>query len=60
MNTSFDKFRIVNTYGAFGTVGKERFEVVLEMTNEEYIDEDTEWVEILFKCNQDRLIEDHV
>lgn len=50
MNTSFDKFRIVNTYGAFGHVGQERFEVVLEMTNDDYIDDDTEWKEILFKC----------
>eukprot|EP01084_Bolivina_argentea_P299799 516824_1 len=50
MNTSFDKFRIVNTYGAFGHVGEERFEVVFEMTNDEYIDDDTKWIEILFKC----------
>src|SRR6185503_4569443 len=30
MNTSFDPFELVNTYGAFGTVGKERNEIVLE------------------------------
>ena len=30
MNTSFDVLNLVNTYGAFGSVGRERFEVVLE------------------------------
>lgn len=50
MNTSFDRFRIVNTYGAFGTVGKQRFEVVFAMTPDEYIDEDTVWTEMEFKC----------
>lgn len=28
MNTSFDSFRLVNTYGAFGSVGKERPELI--------------------------------
>jgi hypothetical protein len=32
MNTSFDPLRLVNTYGAFGSVGKERYEVILEGT----------------------------
>eukprot|EP01083_Nonionella_stella_P059946 156806_1 len=50
MNTSFDKFRLVNTYGAFGTVEKERFEVVFWMTGDEYVDDDTPWTEIVFKC----------
>ncbi len=27
MNASFDPFELVNTYGAFGSVGRERFEV---------------------------------
>lgn len=30
MNTSFDTFKIVNTYGAFGSVGKERTEIVVK------------------------------
>lgn len=30
MNTSFDPFDLVNTYGAFGTVGQERSNVVFE------------------------------
>lgn len=32
MNTSFDSFRIVNTYGAFGSVTKERTEVIFQGT----------------------------
>lgn len=30
MNSSFDPFRLVNTYGAFGSVTKARYEVVIE------------------------------
>ncbi len=30
MNASFDPLSLVNTYGAFGSVGKERYEVILE------------------------------
>ena len=33
MNTSFDPFDLVNTYGAFGSVGRERYEIVLEGTD---------------------------
>lgn len=32
MNTSFDPLNLVNTYGAFGSVGRERFNVVFEGT----------------------------
>lgn len=32
MNTSFDPLELVNTYGAFGSVGKERYNVVFEGT----------------------------
>ena len=32
MNTSFDAWKIVNTYGAFGSITKERTEVVLQGT----------------------------
>ncbi len=33
MNTSFDPLDLVNTYGAFGSVGKERYNVVFEGTD---------------------------
>ena len=34
MNTSFDPFSLVNTYGAFGSVGQERLNLVIEGTND--------------------------
>ena len=43
MNTSFDPLDLVNTYGAFGTVGKERVNVVFEGTNADAPDEDADW-----------------
>ena len=33
MNTSFDAFRIVNTYGAFGSITKTRTEIILQGIN---------------------------
>ena len=36
MNTSFDRLALVNTYGAFGTVGRERDEIVFEGTSDEH------------------------
>src|SRR6266853_1557814 len=35
MNTSFNRLNLVNTYGAFGSVGRERFEIVFEGTDSE-------------------------
>jgi hypothetical protein len=32
MNKSFNRLNLVNTYGAFGTVGRERFEIIFEGT----------------------------
>jgi hypothetical protein len=49
MNASFDPFRLVNTYGAFGTVGRERYEVIVEGASGETIGPDTEWREYEFK-----------
>jgi hypothetical protein len=34
MNRSFDRLHLVNTYGAFGSVGRERDEVILEGTSD--------------------------
>src|SRR4030095_10546643 len=38
MNTSFDPFDLVNTYGAFGWVGQERLNVVFEGTIDDRAD----------------------
>jgi hypothetical protein len=34
MNASFDPLDLVNTYGAFGSVGRERFEIIFEGTRD--------------------------
>jgi len=49
MNYSFDPFHIVGTYGAFGSVTKERDEVVVEGTREAVLTPQTEWLEYEFK-----------
>ena len=43
MNTSFDPLDLVNTYGAFGSVGKERMNVVYEGTMDSIADDHANW-----------------
>ena len=43
MNTSFDPFELVNSYGAFGVVGRERDEIIFEGTDDTVISGDTKW-----------------
>ncbi len=43
MNTSFDPLDLVNTYGAFGTIGQERLNVVFEGTDDPIPDDDADW-----------------
>jgi hypothetical protein len=50
MNRSFDPLHLVNTYGAFGSVGKVRHEVILEGTSAPTIDEHTEWKTYELPC----------
>src|SRR3954447_3496830 len=50
MNTSFDRLSLVNTYGAFGAVGKERDEIIFEGTDDAVITGDTQWKEYEFKA----------
>ncbi|MFF9145061.1 lipase maturation factor family protein [Streptomyces sp. NPDC014861] len=49
MNRSYDPFHLVNTYGAFGTVGRVRDEIVVEGTSDPEPGPDTEWREYGFK-----------
>jgi hypothetical protein len=49
MNFSFNRLNLVNTYGAFGSVGNERYELVLEGAQDNVITADTEWKEYDFK-----------
>ena len=48
MNTEFNQFALVNTYGAFGAVGKERNEIIFEGTDDAMITGDTKWKEYEF------------
>jgi len=50
MNTSFNQLRIVNTYGAFGAVGKQRFELIIRGSEDEVITAETQWKEYEFKA----------
>ena len=50
MNTSFNAYDLVNTYGAFGTVGRERREIVFEGTGDDAGDENAVWREYPFHC----------
>jgi hypothetical protein len=43
MNTSFDPLDLVNTYGAFGSVGRERLNVVFEGTMDAIPDDSANW-----------------
>jgi hypothetical protein len=49
MNRSFDPLHLVNTYGAFGTVSRVRYEVVIEGTDEAVPHEDSDWREYEFR-----------
>jgi hypothetical protein len=50
MNRSFDPLDLVNTYGAFGNVDRERHEVVLEGTRDAVPDESAHWKEYELPC----------
>lgn len=45
MNTSFNSLRLVNTYGAFGSVGEARYEAIIQIS-----DDGEKWKELEFPC----------
>ena len=49
MNMAFNPYHLINTYGAFGSIGRIRREVVMEGTDEFEITERTVWKEYEFK-----------
>ncbi len=49
MNASFDVLHLVNTYGAFGSVTKRRFEIIIEGTADDTPDNRAKWHEYHFK-----------
>jgi len=50
MNAAFNRYHLVNTYGAFGSVTRERYEVVIEGTDADELSEQTVWREYEFKA----------
>lgn len=55
MNASFEPFNLVNTYGAFGSVSRERYEVVIQGTSDTTLNEQTRWLEYQLPCKPGRL-----
>ncbi|WP_423184179.1 lipase maturation factor family protein [Arthrobacter sp. NyZ413] len=49
MNASFNRWQLVNTYGAFGTVTRHRVEIVVEGTRSDAPVDEAEWLEYGFK-----------
>jgi hypothetical protein len=49
MNTSYNPFHLAGTYGAFGSITRQRFEVVVEGTTDPVITPSTQWKEYEFK-----------
>ncbi|MDB4904918.1 MAG: lipase maturation factor family protein [Mucilaginibacter sp.] len=50
MNTSFDPLDLVNTYGAFGTVGQERLNVVFEGTMDDTTGGKANWKPYIYEA----------
>jgi hypothetical protein len=53
MNTSFDRLHLVNTYGAFGTIGRERYDLIIEGTNSHDPTTATDWKPYTFAAAPD-------
>jgi hypothetical protein len=49
MNASFNRWHLVNAYGAFGSMTKQRYEIVIEGTSAESPDDDQAWLPYEFK-----------
>ncbi len=50
MNASYNPFHLVGTYGAFGSVTRDRYEVVIEGTRDAMVTSSTRWLEYEFKA----------
>jgi hypothetical protein len=49
MNSSYNPLQLVNTYGAFGSIGKTRYQVIVEGTAAPVLTPDTQWRAYEFK-----------
>jgi hypothetical protein len=50
MNASFEPLGLVNTYGAFGSIERERREVILEGTTDPFLSAETRWFAYELPC----------
>jgi Lipase maturation factor len=50
MNTSYNEWHLVNSYGAFGSVGREREEVIIEGTDDPVVSDSSVWKPYEFHC----------
>jgi hypothetical protein len=50
MNASFEPLHLVNTYGAFGSISRQRFEIILEGTADSVVTPASAWKEYGFKA----------
>ena len=50
MNFNYNPLHLVNAYGAFGSVTKERYEIILEGTADPKVTPETKWQEYEFKA----------
>ncbi len=49
MNATFDPLHLVSTYGAFGSITRRRYELVIEGTSEQELTPQTRWREYEFR-----------
>ncbi len=49
MNTAYNPYHIVGTYGAFGSITRTRYEVIVEGTDEVVLTQSTKWREYEFR-----------
>ena len=50
MNYSYNQFHLANSYGVFGSVTKTRYELVIEGTSSDTVNEVTKWHEYEIPC----------
>ena len=55
MNTGYNRWHLVGTYGAFGSITRPRYEVIVEGTDEAVLSPSTKWREYEFKGKPGRL-----
>ena len=48
MNTSYDPLHLVGSYGAFGSITRPRYEVIVEGTDDDVLTDSTKWKEYEF------------